>query len=188
MDIHDYLGVLRRGIVLILIGVLVGLAGGFVAQSMERPSYSATSRELLTNKVAGDLSISQGRIASYVLVASSGLVLQPVIDELRLDTSVDELAHRVSVVAPPNTLVIEITATAVDPGGGAGHRERDQRVVRRGRRRRARDHDRRHPDRGAHARPPARPRRRRRPRRPRRRSCPTAPSSRSPSRPPRSAW
>ena len=115
MDIHDYLGVLRRGIVLILIGVLVGLAGGFVAQSMERPSYSATSRELLTNKVAGDLSISQGRIGSYVLVASSGLVLQPVIDELQLNTTVDELAHRVSVVAPPNTLVIEITATAPTP-------------------------------------------------------------------------
>jgi capsular exopolysaccharide synthesis family protein len=112
MDIHEYLGVLRRGVVLIVIGILAGLGGGYVAQSMERPSWSATSRELLTNKVAGDLSISQGRIASYVLVASSGLVLQPVIDELELDTTVDDLAKRVSVVAPPNTLVIEITATA----------------------------------------------------------------------------
>lgn len=115
MDIHEYIGVLRRGVVLIVIGILVGLAGGFVAQSMERPSYSATSRELLTNKVAGELSISQGRIASYVLVASSGLVLQPVIDELQLDTSVEELASRVAVVAPPNTVVIEITATAATP-------------------------------------------------------------------------
>lgn len=112
MDIHEYLGVLRRGVVLILIGLLLGLGGGYVAQSMERPSWSSTSRELLTNKVQGDLSISQGRIASYVLVASSGLVLQPVIDELQLDTTVDELARRISVVAPPNTLVIEITATA----------------------------------------------------------------------------
>ena len=115
MDIHEYLGVLRRGIVLIVVGVLIGLAGGFVAQTMEKPSYSATSRELLTNKVAGDLSISQGRIASYVLVASSGLVLQPVIEDLGLDTSVDDLAQRISVVAPPNTVVIEITATAATP-------------------------------------------------------------------------
>jgi capsular exopolysaccharide synthesis family protein len=115
MDIHEYLGVLRRGIVLILLGVLLGIAGGFAAQSMEHPSYSATSRELLTNKVAGDLSISQGRIASYVLVASSGLVLQPVIDELKLDTTVDALARNLTVVAPPNTLVIEITGTAATP-------------------------------------------------------------------------
>jgi capsular exopolysaccharide synthesis family protein len=112
MDIHEYLGVLRRGVVMILVGILAGLAGGFVAQSMERPTYSATSRELLTNKVPGELSISQGRIASYVLVASSGLVLQQVIDELHLDTSVEELARRVTVVAPPDTVVIEITATA----------------------------------------------------------------------------
>lgn len=112
MDIHDYLGVLRRGIVLIVVGVLLGLAGGYVAQGMEKPTYSATSRELLTNKTAGDLSISQGRIASYVLVASSGLVLQPVIDDLKLDTTVDDLAKRIAIVSPPNTLVIEITATA----------------------------------------------------------------------------
>lgn len=119
MDIHDYLGVLRRGIVLIVLGLLIGLAGGFVAQTMEKPSYSATSRNLLTNKVAGDLSISQGRIASYVLVASSGLVLQPVIDELGLETSVDDLARQITVVAPPETVVIEITATASDPQAAA---------------------------------------------------------------------
>jgi succinoglycan biosynthesis transport protein ExoP len=115
MDIHEYLGVLRRGAVLILIGIVLGLAGGYVAQSMEKPSYSATSRELLTNKVAGDLSMSQSRIASYVLVASSALVLQPVIDELQLDTTVDDLAQRVSVVAPPDTVIIEITTTASTP-------------------------------------------------------------------------
>ena len=155
MDIHEYLGVLRRGVVLILIGILVGLAGGFVAQSMERPSYSATSRELLTNKVAGDLSISQGRIASYVLVASSGLVLQPVIDELQLDTSVEELAQRVSVVAPPNTLVIEITATASHARRGAATPPTRSADLRRGGRRPARDDDRGDPD----GRPDAHPRR-----------------------------
>ncbi|HWH26706.1 MAG TPA: polysaccharide biosynthesis tyrosine autokinase [Pseudolysinimonas sp.] len=115
MDIHDYLGVLRRGLVLIVLGALIGVFGGVVAAAMERPSYSATSRELLTNKTAGDLNISQPSVASYALVVSSGLVLQPVIDQLGLDTNVDDLARRVSVVAPPETVVIEITATASTP-------------------------------------------------------------------------
>ena len=122
MDIHDYLGVLRRGWALLVIGVLVGIAGGFAAQAMQVPSYSATSRDLITNDTTSDLgdslqasNLAQSRIASYVQVVTSGLVLQPVIDQLGLNTSVDELASRMSVTSPPNTLVIEITATAATP-------------------------------------------------------------------------
>lgn len=115
MDIHEYLGVLRRGIVLVVLGALIGVAGGYAVLSTQQPTYSSTSRELLTNRTPGDLSISSSRIASYVLVASSGLVLQPVIDELGLDTSVEQLASRVSVVTPPQTVIIEITATASTP-------------------------------------------------------------------------
>lgn len=115
MDIHEYLGVLRRGLALIVLGTLLGVGAGFAVQSVAEPTYSATSRELLTNKTAGDISLSQSRIASYVLVASSGLVLQPVIDQLGLDTNVDALAARLNVVAPPQTVVIEITATAATP-------------------------------------------------------------------------
>lgn len=124
MDIHDYLGVLRRGWALIVLGLLVGLAGGWFAQQLEQPVFSATSRELVTSQSTGatDLNdtvqangLAAGRVASYVLVASSGLVLQPVIDELNLDLSVDELASQISVVSPPNTVVIEITATAATP-------------------------------------------------------------------------
>ena len=78
MDVHEYLGVLRRGVVFIVLGVLLGLLGGAAVQSMEGLSYSATSRDLVTNKTSGDLddwlqasNFTQGRIASYVLVASS---------------------------------------------------------------------------------------------------------------------
>ncbi|HWM34301.1 MAG TPA: polysaccharide biosynthesis tyrosine autokinase, partial [Pseudolysinimonas sp.] len=122
MDVHEYLGVLRRGALLIVIGVLVGLLGGAFVQSMEGPSYAATSRDLVTNKTSGDLTewlqasnFTESRIASYVLVASSGLVLQPVIDDLGLDTTVEDLARRISVAAPPATFIIEITATATTP-------------------------------------------------------------------------
>ena len=122
MDIHDYLGVLRRGWAFLLLGVLVGVGAGAAAQSLQVPKYSATSRNLITNDTSPDLasslqasSLAQSRIASYVLVVSSGLVLQPVIDDLGLNMTVDELAGHLAVTAPPNTLVIEITAHAASP-------------------------------------------------------------------------
>ena len=123
MDIHEYFGVLRRGWALVVLGLLVGIAGGLAANAVQPRSYAATSREILTNSEAtGDLTqslqasnLASGRISSYVLVATSGLVLQPVIDELKLDMTVEQLASHVSVVAPANTLIVEITATAATP-------------------------------------------------------------------------
>jgi len=123
MDIHEYFGVLRRGWALVVLGLLVGIAGGVAANAIQPRTYAATSREILTNSEAtGDLTqslqasnLAEGRIASYVLVATSGLVLQPVIDELKLDMTVQELAGHLAVVAPPNTLIVEITATAATP-------------------------------------------------------------------------
>ena len=123
MDIHEYFGVLRRGWALVVLGLLVGIAGGVAANAIQPRTYAATSREILTNSEAtGDLTqslqasnLAEGRIASYVLVATSGLVLQPVIDELKLDMTVQELAGHLAVVAPPSTLIVEITATAATP-------------------------------------------------------------------------
>ncbi len=116
MDIHDRLGVLRRGLALTVLGAVVGVGLGVVAQSAAPATYSATSRDLVAATRTGGVALSPSRVASYVLVASSGLVLQPVIDRLGLDTTVDELAQRLVVVAPPSeTSVIEITATASTP-------------------------------------------------------------------------
>ncbi|CAN5254097.1 hypothetical protein BH11ACT5_BH11ACT5_22660 [soil metagenome] len=123
MDIHEYFGVLRRGWALVVLGLLIGIAGGVAANAIQPRTYAATSREILTNSEAtGDLTqslqasnLAEGRIASYVLVATSGLVLQPVIDELKLDMTVQELAGHLAVVAPPSTLIVEITATAATP-------------------------------------------------------------------------
>ena len=78
MDIHEYFGVLRRGWALVVLGLLVGIAGGYAANAVQPLEYAATSREILTNSEAtGDLTqslqasnLATGRIASYVLVAT----------------------------------------------------------------------------------------------------------------------
>lgn len=115
MDIHDYLGVLRRGLALIALGTLLGAGAGFVALTVHGPTYSATTRELLTDTTVGDAIVDQSRVASYGLVASSALVLQPVIDQLGLTLSVDELASQITVASPRMSAVMEITATQATP-------------------------------------------------------------------------
>lgn len=126
MDVREYVGVLRHGIAILVIGVLLGALAGFGLASSKDPVYAATSKNLVSSSSDGDLAdwvqvnqIAGARISSYLLVATSGLVLQPVIDELGLSDSVDELASRVSATNPAGSTIVEITATAPTPDEAA---------------------------------------------------------------------
>ncbi|WP_394815666.1 YveK family protein, partial [Clavibacter michiganensis] len=54
-------------------------------------------------------------VTSYVDVVNTALVLDPVIDELGLDTTVAGLASRVTATTPLNTVLIDISVTDGDP-------------------------------------------------------------------------
>ena len=59
------------------------------------------------------------RVKSYTDVIDSPDVLQPVIDELGLDTSVGALRGRVDAVSPADTVLIDISVTGEDPAEAA---------------------------------------------------------------------
>lgn len=128
VELRDALRVVRKGWILIISGVLAGLAAAAIISLVATPKYQATtalfvSVQTAEDASAGDLvqgsSFAQQKVRSYVLVATSPRVLEPVIDELKLNRTAASLARDVSVSSPANTVVIEITVHDVDPSKSA---------------------------------------------------------------------
>lgn len=99
----------------LLLGALAGL---LVAKSspVEYTAKCATYATIEGAKNSTDLqSMSgfvSGRAASYAGLAATGIVLQPVIDELKLDSTVAELAPKVAAAVDPETVVIQVQVVA----------------------------------------------------------------------------
>ena len=116
MTLSDYVTTLRRGWAVVLATVVVALlcAGAVVVRQPD--VYTSTTR-LFVAAALGEEDpeelyqrnrIAIERVVSYVEVARGGIVADRVKDELGVSPNV-------SVAAVPNTVVLEITATASDP-------------------------------------------------------------------------
>ncbi|KAB1641705.1 polysaccharide biosynthesis tyrosine autokinase [Gulosibacter chungangensis] len=124
MELQDYLRILRKNWILILLLTLVGAGIGGAVSLVTSPKYSSTAELYVTVRAqegaaTGDLlqgtNFARQSVVSYVDVATSALVLDRVIDRLDLDNTASELESKLSVTAPEGTVLIKITATDVDP-------------------------------------------------------------------------
>ena len=120
MDLHDYLEVLRRRWISMIIVALATVACAAAVTLAMTTKYTATTRlyfavegsESLTDLAQGS-SFAEKQMTSYAEVARSPLVLDPVIERLNLQTTSTELARTVTAAIPPDTVILEISA--VDP-------------------------------------------------------------------------
>lgn len=117
MEINDLIRLIRKGWLLVVLGVTLGGASGFASALIAAPEYTASTRLFISvrtqdSSTASDVSqgsaAAQQKVRSYTDVATSETVLQPVIDELQLDVSASTLARRVSATTPTNTVIINI--------------------------------------------------------------------------------
>ncbi|MEJ7724613.1 MAG: polysaccharide biosynthesis tyrosine autokinase [Ilumatobacteraceae bacterium] len=123
MELQDYLKTLRRQWVVVVAttAALLLLAGLYVATAT--PIYSARTELFVAAESSAGTpqeqleasDFSQDRVKSYVQVVDSELVLQPVIDELELDTSVESLAGKVSATVPTDTVIIAVRVSDASP-------------------------------------------------------------------------
>lgn len=122
MELRDYLSILRKRWVSVVAVTLSVLALTAVATLATTPTY--TARVSLFFAVGGSGSVSdlvqgsnfaQQQVESYVEVATAPYVLQPVIEDLELDTSVNGLSEKVHVSVPLNTVIIEIAVNDEAP-------------------------------------------------------------------------
>ncbi len=122
VELGDYLDLLRRRWLGVLIITLMTLALASAITFAMPKKYTATTRLFIA--VAGEsvTDLAQGstfaarQMSSYAEVATSPLVLTPVIARLSLETSPKELAESVEATVPvANTVVLEIAATDRNP-------------------------------------------------------------------------
>lgn len=126
MTLHDYLAILRRSWPLILISTIVGTLVALGLSLAMTPIYQSTSQLFVSVKSAGASGDAytgglfvQQRVKSYVDVVDSPAVLDPVIEELGLDTTYTGLASQVSATTPPNTVLLNVSATDTSPAQAA---------------------------------------------------------------------
>ncbi|TRY16742.1 polysaccharide biosynthesis tyrosine autokinase [Tessaracoccus rhinocerotis] len=122
MELQQYLRIFRRywrsAVATFLLGIV--LAAGFTL--LQSPTYTSAASIFLTVEsggTAGELSqgatYTERQVASYVNVASTELVLGPVIEELGLDMTQRQLANSLSVTSPAATSIIDVAAQHGDP-------------------------------------------------------------------------
>jgi len=114
----EFLTLLSRRWRVVTAFVILGIAAAAVLTNQVQPSYRAQTQLFVAFASSDDTasSLTQGslftanRVKSYPDLVNSPLVLDPVIAELGLDVTTEELAGRVSAEVPPNTVLIEVRA------------------------------------------------------------------------------
>lgn len=122
MELHDYIRILRKSWLLIVVATLLGV-GIAAAYSLTRtPQYEASSTVAVSTQGSGSVaelqqgsSFAQTRINTYVGLVKTPMVLNPVIAQMDLDMTSTELARKVSASAALNTTLITVTVEDADP-------------------------------------------------------------------------
>lgn len=122
MTPQAYLRALQKRWWLVLgLAFLLAIAG-FVNAKTTTPMYRSTATSYATLSQAGSVSelvqgstYTQNLMQSFALVAVTPSVLDPVIEDLGLQTTSTSLANSLTVTVPLNSFLIEIRATSPDP-------------------------------------------------------------------------
>jgi len=122
MDLRDYIRVLRKNWVMIIAITLVGVGAAAAYSLITTPKYESTSKVFVSTQTSNSVAelqqgstFSQARVSTYVNLVSTQAVLVPVIGELGLETTSEQLAEQVTAAAALNTLIINITVQDSDP-------------------------------------------------------------------------
>lgn len=110
---------------IIVFMALSGLLGAAAASALSRPTFESSTQLFVTTDEparTADGSLSQltyaieSRLDSYLVVAASPKVLQPVIDAMDLGMAPKDLAQKTSIAIEPQTVIITVKATDESPG------------------------------------------------------------------------
>lgn len=111
---------------MVAISALAGLCIGAGLSLASNPQYTASSEVVVVTQGGSSAAellqsadFSRQQVRSYSAIAVRPVVLDPVIAELGLSVTSDELARRVSVTSPLNTQLMSISVTDESPARAA---------------------------------------------------------------------
>lgn len=124
MELNKLVRILRKSWILIVSFALLGAAGGAIASILTPVQYASTTQMFVAvaiepGSTSGDLvqgnNFAAQKVASYVSVVTSPRVLSPVISDLKLDTTAEDLERQVTATVEPMSVVIDVEALAATP-------------------------------------------------------------------------
>ncbi len=126
MELQQYLRIVQRYWRSVIATLLLCVVIAAAVTLAQKPTYRASSLLFLTvesGESAGELSqgatYAEQQVTSYATVATTSVVLQPVIEKLSLDVTPVQLAEKLTVTSPTATSIIDVSATDGDPAQAA---------------------------------------------------------------------
>jgi capsular exopolysaccharide synthesis family protein len=122
VELDEYVLALRKRWLIIAALALVGAVTGWLYANSMTPNYRATTNVFVSvngGGTAGELvqgsTFVQNSVESFAKLASMPVVLDPVIEDLQLDTTAKALGRSISANNPLNTVILQISTTGPQP-------------------------------------------------------------------------
>ncbi|WP_330339898.1 polysaccharide biosynthesis tyrosine autokinase [Streptomyces sp. NBC_00557] len=122
MDLHQFLKALARRWPTVVVCLVLAVGAAVAATGLSTPVYEARTQLFVATRTGDDSaqlnqgqSFSQARVQSYAAIVTTRQVTEPVIKELGLRTTPEELAARITATAPINTVLIDIAVRDAVP-------------------------------------------------------------------------
>lgn len=126
MSLYEYLQILRARWVVIVATALAAVLAAVAVAALSTPQYRASTRVLFgfsgpaqTGQLSRTFTYTSAMVQSYARVVALPVVLDPVIEDLALDTDAVHLAEHVSATADLDSLILRINVTDADPARAA---------------------------------------------------------------------
>lgn len=120
MDFKDLLRITRRRWKTIVAILALAMIGSAALSLAAKPTYQSTSSVAISTDISnatdafGLSFFATGRVQTYANLATSGVVLQRVINSAHLALTTTELAAKITAIVPNNTTVVTLVVTDHD--------------------------------------------------------------------------
>ena len=123
MELRDYIRTLTKRWKFIALLTVLGIAAASAATVVMTPTYQATTQLFVSVQANGSTAtelqqagtFSAQRVKSYADIAGSARITGPVVEQLNLQETPDELAARIEAEAPLDTVLINLSVTDTSP-------------------------------------------------------------------------